>query len=167
MQFHLQSNNHTERANQELKTAFHCITASNPSFWSSYIHWVEYTHNSVSSSAAECHHLKSHWESIHFCLQPRRGKRLCPPSSIIGVAVDTSGHRPRQFSSIPWMKIAAWLIAKRSQLNNISLGKWFCYSSETWCLHSRKQVPRHIINPSTVHHKLLRSVRIHTNFHFL
>ncbi|XP_062861061.1 ribonuclease inhibitor-like [Trichomycterus rosablanca] len=43
--FHPQSNGQAERANQELEAALHCITASNPSQWSTQLAWVEYAHN--------------------------------------------------------------------------------------------------------------------------
>ncbi|KAK2899769.1 hypothetical protein Q8A73_012898 [Channa argus] len=49
--FHPQSNGQTERANQRLETALRCVTSSNPATWSSFIPWIEYAHNSLTSSA--------------------------------------------------------------------------------------------------------------------
>lgn len=49
--YHPQSNGQTERANQDLETALRCVTARNPSSWSSFLTWVEYAHNSLSSAA--------------------------------------------------------------------------------------------------------------------
>ncbi|KAK2897100.1 hypothetical protein Q8A73_013480 [Channa argus] len=49
--FHPQSNGQTERANQSLETALRCVTSSNPATWSSFIPWIEYAHNSLTSSA--------------------------------------------------------------------------------------------------------------------
>lgn len=40
----------TERANQDLETAIRCITARNPTSWSSFLLWVEYVHNSLTSA---------------------------------------------------------------------------------------------------------------------
>lgn len=49
--YHPQSNGQTERANQDLETALRCVMASNPTSWSSFLSWVEYAHNSLSSAA--------------------------------------------------------------------------------------------------------------------
>ncbi|KAK2889879.1 hypothetical protein Q8A73_018179 [Channa argus] len=49
--FHPQSNGQTERANQSVETALRCVTSSNPATWSSFIPWIEYAHNSLTSSA--------------------------------------------------------------------------------------------------------------------
>jgi len=48
---HPQTNGQTERANQALETALRCVTTSNPSTWSRYLHWVEYSLNTMESSA--------------------------------------------------------------------------------------------------------------------
>lgn len=49
--FHPQSNGQTERLNQELESALRCVTSQNPATWSSQLPWVEYVHNSLTSSA--------------------------------------------------------------------------------------------------------------------
>lgn len=49
--FHPQTNGQTERANQDLEAALRCVAAQNQSSWSSHLHWVEYAHNSLPSSA--------------------------------------------------------------------------------------------------------------------
>lgn len=49
--YHPQSNGQTERTNQELETALRCIVASNITTWSDHLPWVEYAHNSLTSSA--------------------------------------------------------------------------------------------------------------------
>ena len=49
--YHPQSNGQTERANQDLETALRCVSVRNPSSWSSFLTWVEYSHNSLSSAA--------------------------------------------------------------------------------------------------------------------
>lgn len=49
--FHPQTNGQAERANQELEAALRCVMATNPSSWSPQLAWVEYAHNSLSSSA--------------------------------------------------------------------------------------------------------------------
>jgi len=49
--FHPQSNGQTEWANQDLEAALRCVVARNPTAWSSQLPWVEYAHNSLTSSA--------------------------------------------------------------------------------------------------------------------
>ncbi|KAI3362926.1 hypothetical protein L3Q82_011602, partial [Scortum barcoo] len=39
------------RTNQDLESALRCVVAANPSSWSSYLPWVEYLHNSLTSLA--------------------------------------------------------------------------------------------------------------------
>lgn len=44
-----QSNSQIESMNQRLESALRCITACHPTAWSSYLLWVEYSHNSLVS----------------------------------------------------------------------------------------------------------------------
>lgn len=46
-----QTNDHTERANQELEAMLRCVVSSNPSTWSEQLAWVEYADNSSMSAA--------------------------------------------------------------------------------------------------------------------
>ncbi|KAK7878585.1 hypothetical protein WMY93_030421 [Mugilogobius chulae] len=49
--YHPQSNGQTERANQDLESALRCVTSRHPSSWSSHLPWIEYAHNSLTTSA--------------------------------------------------------------------------------------------------------------------
>lgn len=49
--FHPQTNGQTERLNQELEAALRCLCSSHPSSWSVHLPWVEYAHNSHTSTA--------------------------------------------------------------------------------------------------------------------
>lgn len=49
--FHPQTNGQCERANQDPEAALRCVTAQDPTSWSSHLTWVEYAHNCLSSAA--------------------------------------------------------------------------------------------------------------------
>lgn len=49
--FHPESNGQMERLNQDLETTLWCLAASNPSYWSPFIMWAEYAHNTLRSLA--------------------------------------------------------------------------------------------------------------------
>lgn len=49
--FHPQSNGQTERKNQDLETMLRCMVSKNPSIWSQELLWVEYAHNTLTTSA--------------------------------------------------------------------------------------------------------------------
>uniref|UniRef100_A0A3P9JLW6 Integrase catalytic domain-containing protein n=1 Tax=Oryzias latipes TaxID=8090 RepID=A0A3P9JLW6_ORYLA len=49
--YHPQANGQAERANQELEAALRCMVVQNQEDWSKYLVWVEYAHNSHSSTA--------------------------------------------------------------------------------------------------------------------
>uniref|UniRef100_A0A8C6M299 Integrase catalytic domain-containing protein n=1 Tax=Nothobranchius furzeri TaxID=105023 RepID=A0A8C6M299_NOTFU len=49
--FHPQTNCQCERLNQELEAMLRCVCSSNPSSWSSQLPWMEYAHNSHTSSS--------------------------------------------------------------------------------------------------------------------
>lgn len=49
--FHSQSNGQSERLNQEMETVLRCMVSKHPSSWSKQLLWVEYAHNTLTSSA--------------------------------------------------------------------------------------------------------------------
>ena len=49
--YHPQSNGQTERANQTVEETLRCVASSNPSSWAKYLPWVEYSLNTMESSA--------------------------------------------------------------------------------------------------------------------
>lgn len=49
--YHPQSNGQTERANQDLEAALRCVSAKHPASWSNHLPWVEYSHNTLVSTA--------------------------------------------------------------------------------------------------------------------
>ncbi|KAG5281322.1 hypothetical protein AALO_G00069940 [Alosa alosa] len=52
--FHPQTNDQTERANQQLETVLRCVASQNPTTWSEQLPWAEYAINShISSSTGQ------------------------------------------------------------------------------------------------------------------
>ena len=49
--YHPQTNGQTERANQAVETVLRCVVSKNPSSWAKYLAWVEYSLNTMESSA--------------------------------------------------------------------------------------------------------------------
>ena len=49
--YHPQTNGQSERANQEMEAALHCVTSANVSSWSSQLPWDEYAHNSLTNAS--------------------------------------------------------------------------------------------------------------------
>ena len=49
--YHPQTNGQAERANQALEATLRCVTTSNPASWSKQLPWVEYSLNTMVSSA--------------------------------------------------------------------------------------------------------------------
>ena len=49
--YHPQTNGQAKRANQVLEASLRCVTTSNPASWSLHLPWVEYSHNTMVSSA--------------------------------------------------------------------------------------------------------------------
>lgn len=48
--FHPQSNGRTERENQDLEASLRCVAAQHPSSWAKHLPWIEYAHNSLTTS---------------------------------------------------------------------------------------------------------------------
>ena len=49
--YHPQSNGQTERYNQEPEATLRCVSSNNSSSWSKQLPWIEYAHNTLTSSA--------------------------------------------------------------------------------------------------------------------
>lgn len=49
--FHPQTNGQTEHTNQELEAALGCVASMNQTTWSEQLPWIEYAHNSLTSTA--------------------------------------------------------------------------------------------------------------------
>lgn len=173
--FHPQSNGQAERTNQDLEVALRCVCSHHQTSWSSLLPWVEYAHNSLTSSASgmspfEC--------SLGYQppLFPEQEKE---------VAVSSVQHLFRRCRRM-WREARAALLRssatnkrmadrRRTQAPSYLPGQSVLLSTANLNLRteSRKLSPRFIgpfevvrvVNPVAVQLRLPRTMRVHPVFH--
>ncbi|XP_036072769.1 uncharacterized protein lrfn4b [Oryzias melastigma] len=173
--FHPQSNGQAERTNQDLEAALRCVCSHRQSSWSALLPWVEYAHNTLTSSASglspfEC--------SLGYQppLFPEQEKE---------VAVPSVQHHYRRCRRI-WREARAALLRSsaankrladrhRTPAPTYTPGQSVMLSTSNIKLRtdSRKLSPRYIgpfkvvkvVNPVAIRLRLPRSLRIHPVFH--
>lgn len=173
--YHPQSNGQTERANQNLETALRCVCARHPASWSQHLPWIEYAHNSFSSSATGM--------SPFMCMFGFQPPLF--PAQEVEVAVPSIQEHVRRCRLV-WSQARDALL--RTTTRNQRLADrhraptpeyrpgqrvWLSSKDLPLQVDSRKLAPRYIgpfevdkiINPSAVRLKLPRSLKIHPTFH--
>uniref|UniRef100_A0A3Q2VPW7 Integrase catalytic domain-containing protein n=1 Tax=Haplochromis burtoni TaxID=8153 RepID=A0A3Q2VPW7_HAPBU len=173
--FHPQSNGQTERLNQELEAALRCMASQNPTSWVTFLPWVEYAHNSLTSSATG---LSPFEASLGY--QPPLF-----PEDELGLAVPSARHHLRRCQRV-WLRARQALLRtkeqhtrhanrRRTPAPDYQPGQKVWLAAKNIPLHvsSRKLAPRFIgpyevdavVNPAAVRLKLPTSWRIHPTFH--
>ena len=173
--FHPQTNGQSERANQDLESALRCVSARHPASWSQHLPWIEYSHNSLTSSATGMSPFM-----VAYGYQPPLF-----PSQEQEVAVPSVRAHLRRCHAV-WRHARAAL-SRTAQRNRRLADKhripapnyrpgqrvWLSTRDLPLQVDSRKLAPRYVgpfevekvINQSAVRLKLPASLRVHPTFH--
>lgn len=151
--YHPESNGQTETANQDLETASRCFTTPSSTSWSSFLPWVEYAHNLLSSSFSRRN------DPIHGCLwistasSLRPGGQDCCSLSPCSCCLVPGGQRSQRLADCHQVHTPQYQLGKKV---------WLSYRDLPLQVESHKLAPHfagpfevdHIVNPTVTRLKV-------------